>query len=261
MRVKRGFTLIELLVVIAIIAILAAILFPVLAKAKIQAQATACKSNMRQIAYALTMYADDHNGCFPDQTSTGLYKYGTLKYSDSSGNTDRGAWINDFGRKRADRLGAPAGLALALRKYVKSNNVWRCKSQYKFHDTSVYGPMMESSYSYKLALMWYAYCKGRPVKTSDAMFPTRTSMIYEEGWHGGYKNPYASVSDDDGPYKKFNAIFLDCHVGVVYVYEKVGRSSGTGASNYDANWYWGRDAEAGNCDISKGACDYDRPIN
>lgn len=261
MRNRKGFTLIELLVVIAIIAILAAILFPVFTKAKAQAQVTNCKGNMRQIGSALTMYADDNNGCFPDQTSTGKYKYGVLKYGDNSGNTDRGAWLNDFGRKRADRLGKPAGLALALSKYIRSNNVWRCKSQYKFHDTSEYGPIMESSYTYKLALMWYAFCREHPVKTSDAKFPTRTSMIYEEGWHGGYTNPFASASENDGPYKKFNAIFLDCHVGAVYVYRVVGSSTGTGASNYDANWYWGRDHEAGNCDISKGACDYDKPIN
>jgi len=79
MSVKtRGFTLIELLVVIAIIAILAAILFPVFAKAREKARASSCLSNMRQLGSAAMQYAQDFDERFPKTyqwSANGAYCY------------------------------------------------------------------------------------------------------------------------------------------------------------------------------------------
>ncbi len=58
---RRGFTLIELLVVIAIIAILAAILFPVFARAREKARQTSCLSNIKEIGLAELMYVGDYD--------------------------------------------------------------------------------------------------------------------------------------------------------------------------------------------------------
>jgi len=64
--VRKGFTLIELLVVIAIIAILAAILFPVFARAREKARQATCLSNLKQIGLGLMMYVQDYDEVYPD---------------------------------------------------------------------------------------------------------------------------------------------------------------------------------------------------
>ncbi len=76
---KRSFTLIELLVVIAIIAILAAILLPALGGAREKAKGGACLSNLKQISFANSMYADDNEDYFVPYTTaagTGRVKLG-----------------------------------------------------------------------------------------------------------------------------------------------------------------------------------------
>ena len=64
-KAAEGFTLIELLVVIAVIAILAALLLPVISAAKHKAQRTTCLNNLRQISLGVRMYSDDSNDASP----------------------------------------------------------------------------------------------------------------------------------------------------------------------------------------------------
>jgi len=79
---RWGFTLIELLVVIAIIAILAAILFPVFARAREKARQSACSSNLKQLALSILMYVQDYDERFPGSycalNPTGTGRWHTL---------------------------------------------------------------------------------------------------------------------------------------------------------------------------------------
>lgn len=98
--VRRGFTLIELLVVIAIIAILAAILFPVFARAREAARTTYCRSNLKQIGNAVMMYSQDYDETMPywgGSFNQGRYIYWLLdpyvKALDNASAEKKNVWV------------------------------------------------------------------------------------------------------------------------------------------------------------------------
>ncbi|HEY3412370.1 MAG TPA: prepilin-type N-terminal cleavage/methylation domain-containing protein [Armatimonadota bacterium] len=109
---RRGFTLIELLVVIAIIAILAAILFPVFARAREQAKRSACVNNLKQIGTAMVMYLDDNDLRMPDRRD--------LKTSLPGGYHPWTSWPASDPRC--------GWAALVLGPYIRSNDIWNCPS-------------------------------------------------------------------------------------------------------------------------------------
>ncbi len=103
---RKGFTLIELLVVIAIIAILAAILFPVFAKAREKARQTSCLSNQRQLGTGIASYAQDNDLRFPF-VMTSL----TSPYRGWDAPTDSMLSIED-----------------TVNPYIKNEQIWACPS-------------------------------------------------------------------------------------------------------------------------------------
>lgn len=109
---RRAFTLIELLVVIAIIAILAAILFPVFARAKESAKRAACLSNLRQIGTGFAMYLADSDDRLPDRRDLKSELPGGWKPWTSWPTSDpRAGWAT-----------------IVLDPYTKSDAIWTCES-------------------------------------------------------------------------------------------------------------------------------------
>lgn len=109
--VRRGFTLIELLVVIAIVAILAAILFPILARVRERSLASACSANLKQFGVAFALYAHDHDGRLPSPGGTGVSERGVWRDTETSAIS---AYISGGPHRRNDAPGiwaCPAYLA------------------------------------------------------------------------------------------------------------------------------------------------------
>ena len=114
----HGFTLIELLVVIAIIAILAALLLPVLSRAKIQAQKTFCMNNLRQIQLAWILYCNAN-----DDKIVPVSNHGSTDVTDSQ--IQPGAAESQIFPGSVDTLGNFARLSL-LYSYHRSDVLWKC---------------------------------------------------------------------------------------------------------------------------------------
>ena len=103
LKARSAFTLIELLVVIAIIAILAAILFPVFARARENARRSSCQSNLKQIGLGMLQYVQDYDEFYP----LAFYPTGGQNYQSASNET---------------------GWAWNVQPYIKSTQVFHCPS-------------------------------------------------------------------------------------------------------------------------------------
>jgi len=128
MRRRKGFTLIELLVVIAIIGILAAMVFPVFARARESARKAVCLSNVKNISLAFQMYLADNNDTLPPhehrtevilyfQTVPGGHTSRSYDYGDLNDRCNRDVQSNPYLR-----------WAVVLDEYIKNREVWRCPS-------------------------------------------------------------------------------------------------------------------------------------
>ena len=111
-KTRAAFTLIELLVVIAIIAILAAILFPVFARARENARRSSCQSNLKQIALGVKQYIQDYDEKYPIRNYASSPPGTTSCTAATTGNTS-----------------CSNGWAITLQPYLKSSQIFQCPSE------------------------------------------------------------------------------------------------------------------------------------
>jgi len=126
MKKIKGFTLIELLVVIAVIAILMAILIPVLSAAKKQATMARCLANHRNLLSGWIMYADDNDGmlisngaCYDTPTDDSPWVHRPKDFAGNDLGSPAPATITDADRHRGIQLGT-------LWKYIKDVDAYHC---------------------------------------------------------------------------------------------------------------------------------------
>jgi len=210
---RRAFTLIELLVVIAIIAILAAILFPVFARAREQARLAVCTSNFKQYSNAWMMYIQDYDETLPPWSTNTAFKPGELTLT---------TWD------------------LLLQTYIKNFGVSRCPSDpypafFEFKD----GSTVWRSYTVPRNLVWNGSIPARgityPLRLATVTQPAGTIMMFEKNQGAevnGWPYPKVRAPKSSWPYAaafenyqqtawerhgdRINTLFVDGHVKLTH---------------------------------------------
>ena len=213
---RKGFTLIELLVVIAIIAILAAILFPVFARAREKARQASCQSNLKEIALAWLMYAQDW-----DEMVVPLRGPFCPACTPTPGFPDTGDHIYYWE---------------ILHPYIKNVQIWACPSC-----GSTSADMKKVSYGLSRYVMgWYGYetpptAQYCCIKLSDFTAPAET-IIFGDGWH--YKEIRNEISRYPMPWHNgmANLAWADGHVKAMRSPDAIYDGGGTGSAMGQKYW-------------------------
>jgi len=206
-HMRRAFTLIELLVVIAIIALLAAILFPVFARAKAAAKKTACLSNLNQIGKSIVIYMGDYDHVFPHALDA------SDKYAPQ---------IWDGHPDFRNRIPYMPLLSEALQPYLKNKDVFHCPSDTgtqvldnHFPEPFMTTPTMfqayGSSYFFRTEIAFRAFSQ------TSFRLPANVNVLFDGAGH--WHVPERALRPDDdffayfdliGKYR-YNTLFGDFH--------------------------------------------------
>jgi prepilin-type N-terminal cleavage/methylation domain-containing protein/prepilin-type processing-associated H-X9-DG protein len=178
-RTSKGFTLIELLVVIAIIAILAAILFPVFARARENARRTSCLSNLKQVGLGIMQYVQDYDERYP------IYRVAA-----SASNYDF----------------KPYGWVESIEPYVKSKQLFQCPSESNSPNTAYKPGELSSRYTDYALNIWIGglsinsggtVVKGSGISMAQLSSPALTVLTVEYRTHG--TSSFISENTDNTP--------------------------------------------------------------
>ena len=232
-RRKGGFTLIELLVVIAIIAILAAILFPVFARAREAARKSSCQNNMKELGLAVNMYHNDYDAMLPSSALATNPPSATW----SAGNF---SW---FAGARGSvsttpYLGYPSCWTELLQSHLKNKDLIWCPSDPNV--TKVAGDYNKAvSYFWKQAVdaAWFGLGGAVAKKEGDFDFPSDQVLFWEHnGWHWG--DASRGLTDS----VTLNFVYMDSHVAAKRLREAIGVTgmilpADPGSTGGEPYWY------------------------
>ena len=238
-----AFTLIELLVVIAIIAILAAILFPVFAKARERAKMSTCISNVKQITTAIRMYGDDSNDYFvttavPSATGIQITNHAYGGVSDQSRPLYPYTANNQDIFKCPDDIGGPNDGGLADWKNRYWTNSYVMNAIFKGPGGAIAGLLCGKP---------PRDLTGRapiPLRFDDVREPSRTMLVADHPAHaffGAYSRSSPGIAfkwhdKDEGPTPhRMGAVmgFVDGHAAYTYVSAGLDDPEGKWTFRYD----------------------------
>ena len=158
---KRAFTLVEILVVLFVIGVLAALTFPIFARARENARRSSCQSNLKQIGLGFMQYVRDYDETFPLATTD----------DDASGDYDA-----NFDK----------GWAQNLQPYIKSTQVFQCPSEDKnyvppLHATDYWysAPISQNRTIAQIAKAAQTVLAGDGVAASSALLATHGALAYK----------------------------------------------------------------------------------
>jgi prepilin-type N-terminal cleavage/methylation domain-containing protein/prepilin-type processing-associated H-X9-DG protein len=221
-RRSRAFTLIELLVVIAIIGILAAMLFPVFARARESARKIQCLSNVKNIALAIQMYFTDYDQGFPTE-----HRPEAIAFWDSA---------PGGGDPTPDCANAVRGnpflrVPVILDEYIKNRDVWRCPSARLSHAANFIVP----DYQPGGFLNYYAtHTSGWGQNIGGPC----DGGVYPPGWGGAITDTILQGRGESGPRNPAQTGVFDQSIAInLYGEQGAGLMERKLSTVGDASWF------------------------